>query len=287
MTASGTVATRRLVRVEQIMGTAISAHAIVPADLGRDAEAVGLWFDDCARGCFDELREMDRIFSPYRDDSDISRLHDGTLTEVEADSLVAEVRLACARAEAATEGRFSADWRGWFDPTGYVKGWAVERAHRHWLRLMLEVPEMLAVGLNAGGDMQVATAAEADWQWRVGIADPGRPGGLIATVAVRDGAVATSGLAERGAHILDPRSGRAATGALSATVIADRLSEADVWATAAVVAADEGLDWVEQIPHTSGLLVTGDGRVRRWAGGIEVTALGSPLTDLPLSAAAP
>ncbi|MBN9612183.1 MAG: FAD:protein FMN transferase, partial [Actinobacteria bacterium] len=84
MTAADTAGTRRLVRVEQIMGTATSAHAILPADIDDDAEALEARFDICTRGCFDELRKMDRIFSPYRDDSDIFRLHDGGLSEAEA-----------------------------------------------------------------------------------------------------------------------------------------------------------------------------------------------------------
>jgi len=270
----------RLVRVDRIMGTTVSVHAIVAPRTRNDDEALRAWFERCARGCFDELHEMDRVFSPYRADSEISRLHEGTLTDAAADPLVSEVRLACARAEAATEGRFSANWRGWFDPTGYVKGWAVERAHEHWLHPLLEAPGVLAVGVNAGGDMQLSTAEDADWDWRVGVADPVGRGGLIATVTIRNGAVATSGLAERGAHILDPRTGRATTEALSATVIADGLTEADVWATSALVAGGEEFGWVERIPHTSGLLVTGDGRVRRWAGGIEVATLTSPLAGL-------
>ena len=60
--------------------------------------------------------------------------------------------------------------------------------------------------------MQLGTAAGSDWVWRIGIADPHRAGEVLAIIDVVDGAVATSGTAERGVHILDPRSGEPATG---------------------------------------------------------------------------
>lgn len=268
----------RLVRVAEIMGTVVSVHAILAAP--NSASRVEKRFAEQTEAAFTELRELDHVFSPFRPDSDISRLRDGTLTESAMDARVAEVRAACARAEADTGGRFSAMWRGWFDPTGYVKGWAVEGAFDHHLRQLLDSPEVLAIGVNAGGDMQLATAPETQWEWRVGIAHPTRPGELLATVELRDGAVATSGTAERGTHIVDPRTGEPALAALSATVTAPTLSEADVWATAAVVAGIDNLGWVSTAPRTSGI-VHGLGedraspRTRRWSAGIELVSVDS------------
>ena len=84
------------------------------------------------------------------------------------------------------------------------------------------------------------------------------------------GAVATSGIAERGGHIIEPASGRPAGGALSATVVAADLATADVWATAAVVAGAEDLSWIGGAPLASGLVVASHGGVRRFAGGVEL-----------------
>jgi thiamine biosynthesis lipoprotein ApbE len=72
-----------------------------------------------------------------------------------------------------------------------------------------------------------------DRRWRIGIADPLHPGRLALVVAGRDFAVATSGIAERGAHIIDPHTGRPAAGLASITVVGARLAEADAYATAA------------------------------------------------------
>ncbi|MBN9170629.1 MAG: FAD:protein FMN transferase [Microbacterium sp.] len=248
--------------VEHLMGTAASIHVVGAACDSAEAPAAGA-------ACFAELREVERVFSPFRDDSDVSRIRRGELAIDAAGPWVGEVARACEEAALATRGMFSAHWRGWFDPTGYVKGWAVERASAHHLAPLLEVPGIVAVGIGVGGDMRLRTAPGSEWTWHVGIADPDHPGEVLATVDVRDGAVATSGTAERGAHIVDPRIGVPASGVRSATVIAPDLTAADVWATAAVVAGRD-LSWISGAPVTSGLLVTGDGAVRRWISGVEI-----------------
>ncbi len=182
-----------------------------------------------------------------------------------------EVHLNCHAAFDRTQGRFDAWWSGWFDPTGYVKGWAAEHAHRDRLMPMLALPGVAAVGLGVGGDIQVATAPDAVWSWRIGVADPRLPDAILATIPLRDGAVATSGSAERGHHIVDPRTGEPATSVASATVVTASLTKADVWATASVVAGFDDLSWTPLLPNASGLLVAADGRVRRWAAGVEVS----------------
>lgn len=248
----------RHVWVEEIMGMPVSIHA-----RSRGARpAAGV--HEAVQRCFDELREVERVFSTYRDDSDISRIRRGELALADADTRVSMVHAACELAALQTYGRFDANWRGWFDPTGYVKGWAVEEAARRHLAPLVE--REIAVGINAGGDMQLFTAVDTDWRWSVGIADPRHPGTVIATIEVADGAVATSGTAERGHHIIDPRSGKPASEVVSATVVADSLAHADVWATAAVVAGFDDRSWISGAATRTGLLVTDDGRVTRWLG---------------------
>lgn len=257
-----TAAPHRIVRVEQIMGTAMSIHVLSRSDSLRASTARAV------DACFAELRDLDRVFSTYHEDSDIMRLARGEIALADADPRVAEVDAACRAAAVATGGLFSAMWRGWFDPTGYVKGWAVETAARRHLAPL--VAEEVAVGINAGGDMQLFTAPDADWRWNIGVADPRRPGAVIATLEVTDGAVATSGAAERGHHIIDPRTGAPALGTASATVVADGLAQADLWATAAVVAGFEDRSWIPRSGTRTGIVIADDGRVTRWLDGVTV-----------------
>ena len=125
------------------------------------------------------------------------------------------------------------------DPSGYVKGWAVEEAA--WRLDDAGARDYL---INAGGDVVARGEATPGHRWRVGIRHPDEPDKVAAVLAVRDGAVATSGTYERGDHIVDPRTGQPARGLRSLTVVGPRLGFVDAYATAAFVMGLAGLRWV-------------------------------------------
>ncbi|MER7968332.1 FAD:protein FMN transferase [Streptomyces sp. NPDC005840] len=208
------------------------------------------------------LHRADGLFSTYRDDSQVSRLARGELTVQECDPEVAEVLELGARAERESDGWFSTSYRGALDPTGIVKGWAAERAAR-----LLRAAGATGVNVNGGGDVQVLGVPGAHRPWRVGVADPLRPGGLAAVISAAGAdelAVATSGTAERGDHIVDPRTGRSAvTDLVAVTVVAPSLTWADCWATAAfAMGSRAGLRWLESLPDVEALLITAGDEVR-------------------------
>ncbi|MEV7206446.1 MULTISPECIES: FAD:protein FMN transferase [unclassified Streptomyces] len=210
------------------------------------------------------LHRADEVFSTYRDGSEISRLARGELTVEACAPEVAEVLELAAEAERVSDGWFSTRYGGRLDPTGIVKGWAVERAAR---RISAVVAGASGVSVNGGGDVQLLGTPGTARPWRVGVSDPLRPGGLAAVVSAAGAAelaVATSGSAERGAHVVDPRTGRSAvTDLLSVTVVAPRLTWADCWATAAfAMGARDGLRWLESLPGVEGLLITAGDEVR-------------------------
>ncbi|WP_190192748.1 FAD:protein FMN transferase [Streptomyces minutiscleroticus] len=208
------------------------------------------------------LHRTDAVFSTYREDSQITRLARGELPVGACDPEVAEVLELCAEAERTSEGWFSSTYAGSVDPTGLVKGWAVERAAR-----LLSGAGAGGVSVNGGGDVQLRGAPDGHRPWRVGVSDPLRPGHLAAVVSAAGAgelAVATSGTAERGAHIVDPRTGRSAvTDLLAVTVIGPRLTWVDAWATAAfAMGSRQALDWLESLPDTEALLITAGDEVR-------------------------
>jgi thiamine biosynthesis lipoprotein len=102
--------------------------------------------------------------------------------------------------------------------------------------------------------------------WRVGIADPNSEDvhALRALVEVSDDmAVATSGLAARGRHLWDGRSGAAADELASMTVVGPNLTWADAFATAAFVLGASGVDWVSRFDGYRALAITADGTLLR------------------------
>lgn len=196
-----------------------------------------------------ELNCADDVFSLWREDSYLAHFHRGDITLDEAPPELLEVLQACEWYRGATEGAFDARGPDGLDPTGLVKGWAVVRAAR-----ALEGMGK-AWMVDASGDILISDSADA--RWRVGIADPrvhGDPDGTATLDVVELGpharALATSGTAQRGAHIWDPATGAAARHVLQASVVGASLVDADVWATAIVaggldvlpLAAEAGLD---------------------------------------------
>ena len=158
------------------------------------------------------LREVDRVFSTYRADSVVSRLGRGEIGLDDCPPEVAEVlALGEPPRSASRGGAFSIrlpgpDGRAVLDPSGVVKGWAVERAAAP-LRALPDTDFCL----SAGGDMVCRTARPGGPPWRIGIEDPRDPTpGRSPSSRCCTGAVATSGTAHRGQHLVDARTGRPA-----------------------------------------------------------------------------
>jgi len=204
----------RLRHAEPVMGTVVSFD--VDSAFAAAVSAAVRW-----------LHWVDGTFSTFRADSEISRLGRGELAVGQCSPEVGEVLTACAALTAQTSGYFSVRAGGSLDPSGYVKGWAVERA-----AAMLTSAGSPAHCVNGGGDVRCTGSSPRGGDWRIGVADPLHPGTLALTVEGSDLAVATSGIAERGRHVLDPHTGLASQGLLSVTVTGPDLAAADAYATA-------------------------------------------------------
>lgn len=217
--------------------------------------------DGVVSAAFAELRDIDATFSPYKTTSAVSAIGAGALSLAASPPCVRTVAGLCAQAYELTGGLFDANRPdGSWDPSGLVKGWAVEQAAGH----LAELPE-LDWCLNAGGDVTVRCGDGRSFT--VGIEDPTRPGHLVAALARSSGGVATSGTAARGRHIYDPRTGAPAEGRLaSVTVAGPRLMLADVLATAAFVAGAGWRSVVELVPGYVGFSVASDGTCTRGPG---------------------
>jgi thiamine biosynthesis lipoprotein len=203
------------------------------------------------------LHWVDRTFSTYRDTSEISRLDRHAITLDECCPEVVDVLRRCAELADETEGYFDCRGDGRLDPSGYVKGWAIERASD-----LLTAAGAGDHCVNGGGDVQCAGAPSPDHSWHVGIAHPLRPGATIATVEGRALAVATSGTAERGRHIIDPHTGARPDRFASITVVGRRIADVDAYATAAFAMGEHAPAWLTA-RGLSALLVHPDGSVLR------------------------
>lgn len=130
------------------------------------------------------------------------------------------------------------------DLSAIAKGYAVDR-----LAKVLDESGCVAYLVELGGEIRVKGTAPGGGVWRIGVDAP-TAGGFASTIALRRGALATSGDyrqyreldGERLSHIIDPRTGRPIRhGVASVTVVTDQAMFADAYATALLVMGeDEG-----------------------------------------------
>lgn len=249
MNGTSTLTTRR--EVAHVMGMPVSLalrgrHADDERGAAAWREALGL------------LHEADRVFSTYQEDSVISRLGRGEISLQDCPPEVHEVLDLGEEAREQSHGAFDVRRPGpggspVLDPSGVVKGWAVQRA----AAVLDSLPET-DFCLSAGGDMVCRTKGDGDG-WRIGIEEPYDARQVAAVVPVRNGGLATSGLAARGAHIVDPRTGDTPTALASVTVVAPDLVWADIDATTAFVLGEAAPDWLRARARMA-LLIWADSR---------------------------
>jgi thiamine biosynthesis lipoprotein len=242
---SGTGGWTRTVHAEEVWGTVVTfeVRGDHPTDDAHLTSALG--------SAASWLHDVDGWFSTYRVDSTITAVRNGLLTESQAPAIVRDVLAACRLARRFTQGVFD-PWAvpGGVDPSGYVKGWAAGVAAD--LVVRAGYPNVL---VNAAGDIACRGEQAPGEPWAVGILDPGDTRAVIEVVRVRDGAVATSGLYERGAHIIDPRSGRRQVALDSATVVGPDPGLTDALATAVLLRGPESVAWFAALPAYSIYLV--------------------------------
>jgi thiamine biosynthesis lipoprotein len=215
-------------RVAHIMGMAISVD--IP----------GCREEKVFKKVFKRLDEIDQRFSSYKKDSELCKYQRDEIKEKDLSNEFKVVIAACECAEKETDGYFSAYFSGKFDPTGYVKGWAIAQAGK-----LIEKNGFKTYAIGAGGD--ILARSESKKIWEVGIQDPKSSQKILNRLSIKNGAVATSGNYERGAHIINPKTGKPAAEFVSITVTGPNIIKADVLATAAFAA--DSLDLIEQEPH--------------------------------------
>lgn len=192
-------------------------------------------------------KDVDADFSTYKDDSWVTRLRRGQVSIDQCPAAVRDVWDLCEQAKWLSDGAFD-PWAvsGGFDPSGLVKGWAADKCAD-----ILVAAGAQHVQVNAAGDL----ALRGGWcdsadgvvkPWSIGVVNPSDRLEIIKVYEIFDGAIATSGTYERGAHIHDPYSGMIAIGAASATVAGSDGWLCDALATGLMVAGQDAAKWFGQ-----------------------------------------
>lgn len=251
-------------------------------------------------GITEVIGEIDRMFSPYRPDSEISKFNASRDTDWQAIPAEFTRMVGLATQVAQSSG-------GAFDPTvgpivarygfGPIRGamaryTAIEHApgairkaepdisidfcaiaKGRALDLMCEAVVASGVDdflLDLGGEVAVRGRNPAGRPWQVGVDVPGYP--MEHAISLEGGAVATSGTLANGyrtvngliSHIVDPRTGAPLQSHVrSVSVMADTAEVADAWATALLATPFERAMTLAESRGLDALLLMDDGGALR------------------------
>lgn len=212
-----------------------------------DSRVTGKIFDDV----FDYLGYVDRKFSTYKPDSEISLINRDELTLEQSSDDMKAIFMLAEQTRLETDGYFNIERKGLYDPSGIVKGWAIYHAAE-----ILRQAGMENYYVYAGGDIQVSGKNEQGQDWRVGIENPFNSTEIVKVLSLQNCGIATSGTYVRGQHIYNPKNpDRPITEILSLTVIGPNIYEADRFATAAFAMESAGINFIEKLEGFEGYMI--------------------------------
>lgn len=216
----------------------------------EDTAAAAADFD----AVYDYFSAVDARYSTYRDDSEITKINRGLPETERSDEMKLILRL-CDETKTETNGYFDISHAGKLDPSGLVKGWAIQQAAE-----LLRGRGRHNFSIDAGGDVQVEGLKAAHEPWRIGIRNPFKRDEIVKVVAITNAGIATSGTYIRGQHIYNPfKVGGKLTDVASLTVISSDIYEADRFATAAFAMGKAGIRFIEALPDCEGYMIERDG----------------------------
>ena len=203
------------------------------------------------------LQNVEEKFSPFLSESLVSR-HTDLGEELQDDFFDIEYQEVYSRsiiAKKETQGLFDPFFNGKYNPTGFVKGWAIENAFMKYIKPLIDNNIIEAGAINGAGDIQVGTRLDNNFSWEIGIENPEDKGKIIAKYSIKNGAVATSGLSKKGQHIKSDND----INHVQVTVVGTYLSDVDVLATAGVVANEKIWSEIVESKLLTGILLTKEG----------------------------
>lgn len=205
---------------------------------------------------FDYFDSVDKRFSTYKEESEISRINRGEIQKENASAEMQEVFRLSEETKKETHGYFDIlKPDGSIDPSGLVKGWAIWNVAK-----LLEKNGFKNFFVDAGGDIQVRGKNSKGNTWNFGIRNPFNRDEIVKVVYLKDGGIATSGIYIRGQHIYNPHTKEAnILDIMSLSVIGPNVYEADRFATAAFAMGRTGLAFIEGLEGFEGYMIDKDG----------------------------
>jgi thiamine biosynthesis lipoprotein len=227
-----------------LMGMPITLEVADPIVSPDDLEKVFAYFIS-----------VDETFSTYKATSEISKINRGELPTAEYSEDMKAILALSEQTKKDTYGYFDIEHDGLYDPSGIVKGWAIQNAADR-----LKAGGFRNFYIDAGGDISVAGNKDGKL-WRIGIRNPFNRSENVKVLALTDRGIATSGTAIRGQHVYDPYNpNMPLLDIVSITVIGPNIYEADRFATAAFAMGKRGIQFIEKLAGFEGYMIDAHAR---------------------------
>jgi len=212
---------------------------------------------------FSYFEEVDKRFSTYKEDSEISKINRGELKANKWSSDMKEIFKLSEKTKKETNGYFDIQRPdGKYDPSGLVKGWAIWEAAN-----IIKKEGYNDFYVDAGGDIQAFGKNDQNEPWKIGIRNPFKTEEIIKKLSIKDIGVATSGTYVRDQHIYNPKNpNEKIENIVSLTVIGPNVYEADRFATAAFAMGKNGIYFIENLPGFEGYMVDKNGVAKMTSG---------------------
>ena len=139
---------------------------------------------------------------------------------------------------------------------GIAKGYAVDRAIE-----TLKKKHIRHALVNGGGDIRALGGKTDDMPWKVGLRHPFNKSRIMTTVALKNQAIATSGVYQRLYNdLIHSKAGRPAQEIVSSTIITEKAIDADVLATAFfILGSRKGMELLDKFRGTRALYMNNEG----------------------------
>ncbi len=195
---------------------------------------------------FSYLTYVDNKFSTYKSDSEISKINSGLILEENYSEDMKLIFKLAKKTKEQTNGYFDIlNPKGYLDPSGIVKGWAISNASK-----IIEKSSYKNFCVYAGGDIQTKGHFKNNTSWKIGIQNPFDTQKIVKTVNLTGQGIATSGNYVRGNHIYCPHNPNIILDDIvSLTVVANDVFEADTLATAAYAMGKDGITFLSKIKN--------------------------------------
>ena len=228
----------------QVMGMPVTIELVDAKATHDEVEKIYAYF-----------KYVDETFSTYKATSEISQINAGHHPK---NSWSADMRYVFEQSELTrqeTGGYFSIQHYGHIDPSGYVKGWAIQNAAQ-----MVTEDGIENYYIEVGGDLQVSGLNSTNLPWTVGIRNPFNELEIIKRVSLHNLGMATSGTYIRGQHIYNPLlPSTPLLDIVSLTVIGPRIVDADRFATAAFAMGKDGINFIAGLKDLEGYMIDNQG----------------------------